>query len=71
MNAVSRYLCACAFLCGSFLLVSPTLHAAPVCLEPGGIGGTGAVATGALAGLVRRPITAESAALGCELIMAE
>ncbi|AOE85167.1 DUF5666 domain-containing protein [Pseudomonas sp. TCU-HL1] len=46
MNTASRFLCALALLCGPFL----PLSAAPVCLEPGGIGGTGAVATGGIGG---------------------
>ncbi|MFC5695237.1 DUF5666 domain-containing protein [Pseudomonas sp. GCM10022186] len=50
MNTASRLLCAFAFICGPLLLASPSLKAAPVCLEPGGIGGTGAVATGGIGG---------------------
>lgn len=50
MNTATRLLCAFAFICGPSLLASPSLSAAPVCLEPGGIGGTGAVATGGIGG---------------------
>jgi hypothetical protein len=50
MSTATRLLCAFAFLCGPLLLASPTLSAAPVCLEPGGMGGTGAVATGGIGG---------------------
>lgn len=50
MNTAIRLLCAFAFICGSLLLTSPPLSAAPVCLEPGGMGGTGAVATGGIGG---------------------
>ncbi|MDT4806440.1 hypothetical protein FQZ97_392740 [compost metagenome] len=50
MNTATRLLCAFAFICGPLLLTSPALSAAPVCLEPGGMGGTGAVATGGIGG---------------------
>ncbi|WP_274381404.1 DUF5666 domain-containing protein [Pseudomonas cavernicola] len=50
MNTATRLLCAFAFICGPLLLTSPSLSAAPVCLEPGGMGGTGAVATGGIGG---------------------
>ncbi|WP_256658173.1 DUF5666 domain-containing protein [Pseudomonas sp. D(2018)] len=50
MNTATRLLCAFAFICGPLLLASPSLSAAPVCLEPGGMGGTGAVATGGIGG---------------------
>ncbi|TWC39025.1 hypothetical protein FBY03_105154 [Pseudomonas sp. SJZ079] len=49
MSTASRLLCIFAFICGPFLLAS-SLSAAPVCLEPGGMGGTGAVATGGIGG---------------------
>ncbi|KFX67563.1 hypothetical protein TMS3_0123620 [Pseudomonas taeanensis MS-3] len=50
MSTASRLLCAFAFICGPLLLASPALNAAPACLEPGGMGGTGAVATGGIGG---------------------
>lgn len=50
MNTASRLLSSLAFICGSLLLVSPSLSAAPVCLEPGGMGGTGAVVSGGVGG---------------------
>lgn len=50
MNTATRLLCAFAFMCGPLLLASPSLNAAPACLEPGGMGGTGAVATGGIGG---------------------
>ncbi|MFZ6045661.1 DUF5666 domain-containing protein [Pseudomonas sp. CR3202] len=50
MSTASRLLCVFALLCGPLLVASPSLSAAPVCLEPGGIGGTGAVATGGIGG---------------------
>lgn len=49
MSTASRLLCTFACICGPFLLAS-SLSAAPVCLEPGGMGGTGAVATGGIGG---------------------
>lgn len=49
MNTASRLLCALAVICAPFLLAS-SLNAAPACLEPGGMGGTGAVATGGVGG---------------------
>ena len=50
MNTATRLLFALTFICGPLLLASPALSAAPVCLEPGGMGGTGAVATGGIGG---------------------
>lgn len=50
MSTASRLLCAFAFIFAPLLLASPALSAAPVCLEPGGMGGTGAVATGGIGG---------------------
>ncbi|WP_369958424.1 DUF5666 domain-containing protein [Pseudomonas benzenivorans] len=50
MSTTTRLLCALAFLCTSLLPASPALGATPACLEPGGMGGTGAVATGGVGG---------------------
>ncbi|WP_439859848.1 DUF5666 domain-containing protein [Pseudomonas sp. MBLB4136] len=50
MNTASRLLYAIVFLCGPLLLASTPLGAAPACVDPGGIGGTGAVATGGIGG---------------------
>ncbi|WP_044874001.1 DUF5666 domain-containing protein [Pseudomonas sp. LFM046] len=50
MNTASRLLRLLAFVCGPLLLAPTALSAAPVCLEPGGMGGTGAVATGGIGG---------------------
>lgn len=50
MSTASRLLYAIAFLCGPLLLASTPLSAAPACIDPGGMGGTGAVATGGIGG---------------------
>ncbi|NQD92193.1 hypothetical protein HP532_05930 [Pseudomonas sp. CrR25] len=50
MSIAYRLLYALAFICGPFLFASSALSAAPACLEPGGMGGTGAVATGGIGG---------------------
>lgn len=50
MKRASSLLCAIALICGFSLLVSVPAGAAPACLEPGGMGGTGAVATGGIGG---------------------
>ncbi|GLZ88065.1 hypothetical protein Pres01_41160 [Metapseudomonas resinovorans] len=48
MNIASRFLCTLVLLGGTLLALPAS--AAPVCLDPGGMGGTGAVATGGIGG---------------------
>lgn len=50
MNIATRVLCTLAVVCGPLLVAIPPVSAAPACLEPGGMGGTGAVATGGIGG---------------------
>ncbi|WP_153919787.1 MULTISPECIES: DUF5666 domain-containing protein [unclassified Pseudomonas] len=64
MRIALRLLCALALLGGTLLFVAPVAVAAPVCLDPGGMGGTGAVATGGIGGTGAPVAPAEHGGIG-------
>lgn len=63
MSIASRLLCALALL-GGMLLAAHAASAGPVCLDPGGMGGTGAVATGGIGGTGAPVAPAEHGGIG-------
>lgn len=63
MNIASRLLCTLALL-GGTLLAASAASAGPVCLDPGGMGGTGAVASGGIGGTGAPVAPAEHGGIG-------